>query len=94
VNAKMSERSRTKTCRPAQLKIKTKVRAGGTDDGEPENHNETLVVHGRRAARVQASRPAQLKIKTKVHAGGTDDGEPQNHNETLVVATARRRAAR
>ena len=90
MNAKTSEGSRTKTCGPAQLK----VRAGGTDDGEPENHNETLVVHGRRAARVQASRPAQLKIKTKVHAGGTDDGEPQNHNETLVVATARRRAAR
>ena len=37
MNAKTSERSRTKTCRPAQLKIKTKVRAGGIE----MQHNQT-----------------------------------------------------
>ena len=51
------------------MKIKTRVKAGKADDGEPQNHNQTMA--------------RALKVKTNVKASLAGDTHGQ-HNQTLA----------
>ena len=66
--------------RPADMKIKTKVRA----EDMPNNHNATRLHAGTHSNQANAARPVAMKIKTKVRAG---EGNPKNHS--VVRAGAR-----
>ena len=70
--------SRKHVTGPVNVRVRTKVRAGGDPQGQ---HNETLVRSSQ--PRAQTARPAGVRVKTKVRTG--DPGDPQGqHNETLV----------
>jgi hypothetical protein len=66
-----------RSARPAAVRIKTGVRAGG--DVVMPNHNST-----RGASATRKARPAAVRIKTGVRAGG--DVIMPNHNVTRVTA--------